>query len=137
MFFPFTTLFTINLCAYIYIYIYPKRGLKDIRTQNFTEQFKKTAQLILVSVAINPWVKLSFTFFLHFQASNKVASIESLDSTQDSYLKYCDTAIDNMSKLTGIIKTLNYQLENSRIQFDDNNTNSWTYNPPDISKCNY
>lgn len=76
-------------------------------------------------------------FFYYFQASNKISSLESLDTTKDLYLKDFDAAINNMSTLTGIIRNLNDQLERCNIDFKDKNANILTYTPPDLSECNY
>lgn len=77
-----------------------------------------------------------FFFNLQFQTTKKFASLES-GNTTNSHMKACDTAIDNMSKLTEIIRSLNNQLENNSIYYEDSNTNIPNYTQPDISKCNY
>lgn len=74
---------------------------------------------------------------LNFQASNNIINLETQDNDANSYLKCCDTTIDNMSKLTNIIRSLNAQIENNCIVFEANDSNILKYTPPDISKCMY
>lgn len=51
-------------------------------------------------------------------------------------MKNCDNAIDNMFKLTDILRRFNNQLENNCSDFEDIEASTVIYTPPDISKCN-